>query len=99
MALFFGKGIIPSPLEYRTISREKMVTSVAHKSKNLVQPVMEVIEEDPSDSPGLPAMRQIEILIARILKSRIVGDRMALTSLFPSAMEVDHIFAPQVERR
>ena len=61
MALFFGKGIIPSPLEYRTISREKMVTSVAHKSKNLIQPVMEVIEEDPSDSPGLPAIHDLPL--------------------------------------
>src|SRR5215469_29592 len=98
LALRFGVRIVPAPFEDGTVSGKKMIASVPDKRERLVKALVEIIEEDSADAAGLSAMRQIEILVAPILKTRIVGDRMALTDLLPCAVKVNYIFATGVER-
>src|SRR5262249_5307103 len=98
LLLGLGERIVLATADNGQVGREEGVAALADEGEGLLRVAFEVIEEDPADSAGLVAMRKVEILVAPLLQTVVVGDGgVFVAGVAPGAMEVNHVLAARVE--
>src|SRR5205823_12479355 len=92
VALALAIGYVLPPPQDRQVGRQEVVADAAlEREAALESPLVEVVEEEASDPPGLAAMAEEEIFVAPPFVPRIDLRAEELAGRAGGAMEVDGI--------
>ncbi len=91
--LAFTIGFMPAPLDDRKIRCKHVSAAIAHKRKNSLQIILQIVKKNSAYAAHLAAVGNGEILIAPLFKSRIKRRVVTIANLLPCAVKEDDILA------